>query len=86
MERIMFDSVQQEVDMTDPKEKREFVAQIVEKVLGKGHVQQEEYEETIMQDMFREETLDKTGEKGYREIMKGAKANEYRNNLDATRK
>lgn len=85
MERIMFESVEQGVDISDPKEKRDFVNQIVEKILGQDHPQQRQYEETIISDMYREETLDKTGSEGYQQRMKGARANEYRN-LDATRK
>ncbi len=81
----MFESVEQGIDRSDPKEMRDFINQIVEKVLGKDHQQQQEYEETIVSDMYREATLDQTGSKGYHERMKGARANEYRN-LDATRK
>lgn len=75
----MFESVEQGVDMSDPKEMRDFVNQIVEKILGSNHPQQQEYEETIVSDMYREETLDKTGSEGYHERMRGARANEYKN-------
>jgi hypothetical protein len=83
-ERVMFDSVHEEVDVTDPKARHELVSEVAKAVVYEVDPSAspelvEEYVNVAMSDMYRDEAIDEIGPQGYFDRIRGARANEYRN-------
>lgn len=79
-ERVMFDSVHEGVDVTDPKALHDLVSEVVKAIIGEANPELvEAYVKTAISDMYREETMDEIGPQGYFDRMRGALANEHRN-------
>lgn len=79
-ERVMFDSVHEEVDVTDPKALHDLVSEVVRAIVGEANPELvEEYVNVAMTDMYRESAIDEYGASRYFDIIRVARAKEYRN-------
>ncbi len=79
-ERVMFDSVHEEVDVTDPKALHDLVDGVVRAIVGEANPELvEEYVRFTLSDMYREGAIDEYGASRYFDLIRVACAKEYRN-------